>query len=291
MAAKREGAVVFVTCRAFPEISEDDALAAKECQKLGLQVQASTWEDKGVPWASFEGVVLRSTWNYYRRSVDFAMWLDSIRGCNVWNPIESLLWNLDKGYLRDIGKMNLPVVPTKWVENGPSLSLKDLAAEFDCSSLILKPPVSADSHRTFLVSDKEMGDPSILSQFRVGDPIMVQPYLAEVQTYGELSFIFIGKEFSHCVRKTPKRGDFRVQEKFGGLAERLLRPPKEFLSLAQALLGTISSDLLYARVDMIGRSGNPLISELELLEPSLYFKHDNKAPARFAKALKKRLES
>lgn len=48
--------------------------------------------------------------------------------------------------------------------------------------------------------------------------VLVQAYLPEIATGGELSMVSIDGRYSHAVRNVPKAGDFRVQSDFGGKA-------------------------------------------------------------------------
>jgi hypothetical protein len=41
--------------------------------------------------------------------------------------------------------------------------------------------------------------------------VLVQPFLPEIQSTGELSLLFFDGTFSHAVCKRPKAGDYRVQ--------------------------------------------------------------------------------
>ena len=282
--------VAFVTCRAFPEITEDDALAAAECERLGIQVEGRMWEDKAVPWGSYDAAIVRSTWNYYRRANDFREWVEKIECRRFWNPKAAILWNLDKRYLRELEQKAVPVVPTRWVENGPSLNLEQVAAEMGAAELVVKPPVSADGHRTFRLKRNQWGDPAALAQFRSGDFLMIQPYLESVASEGEYSFVFIGGEFSHCVLKRPAEGEFRVQERHGGTFTTLESPPRAAGELAAKVLKSLGPNLLYARVDLLTTPLGPVVTEVELTEPSLYFKYGKKAPALFAGAIKKILK-
>jgi hypothetical protein len=47
----------------------------------------------------------------------------------------------------------------------------------------------------------------------------------------------------------------------------------------------------YTRVDVVVSSRGPLLMELELIEPELYFLHVPTAASRFARAIQRRLES
>ena len=53
---------------------------------------------------------------------------------------------------------------------------------------------------------------------------VVQPVLSEISDIGETSFVFIDGAFTHAIRKTPKAGDLRCQEEFGGVSERIDPP-------------------------------------------------------------------
>jgi len=98
------------------------------------------------------------------------------------------------------------------------------------------------------------------------------------------------------VRKVPVDGDYRVQDDFGAHDE-----PHQFtdaeielatgiVQTARDLLG-LDEALLYARVDFLrDPDGTLLLNELELVEPSLFFRHDPDSPGRLADALTRRLE-
>jgi hypothetical protein len=85
-----------------------------------------------------------------------------------------------------------------------------------------------------------------------------------VQT-GERALVWIDGEFTHQVVKRPRYHgeDEQVSE--------AMKPDEPDLHIAAKALACAKSDLLYARVDLIdGDQGEPLVSELELIEPSLF---------------------
>ena len=51
--------------------------------------------------------------------------------------------------------------------------------------------------------------------------MLVQPFLPEIQSGGELSLLFFDGVFSHAVCKRPKAGDYRVQFQYGGTNEKV----------------------------------------------------------------------
>ena len=90
-------------------------------------------------------------------------------------------------------------------------------------------------------------------------------------------------------------GDYRVQDDYGATdfaveMDAALRAKTEStLMVAQRLLG-LEKALLYARVDYIQLdSGQHVLNELELVEPSLFFRHSPHGAGRLVAALVKRL--
>lgn len=108
--------------------------------------------------------------------------------------------------------------------------------------------------------------------------------MQEVHTKGEWSLIFFDGEFSHAVLKTPKAGDFRVQEDFGG-AQSGQKPPKHLVNQAKNVLNAVQANCVYARVDGIEIDEKLILMELELIEPTLFLQAHPKVPTRFAEAI------
>jgi glutathione synthase/RimK-type ligase-like ATP-grasp enzyme len=124
---------------------------------------------------------------------------------------------------------------------------------------------------------------------------MLQPYLHSVETEGELSAIFLDGRLTHVVRKIPVAGDFRVQDDFGASDEVAHLNANErslairIWELAQT---RFTGRLLYGRIDFLrDASGSLVLNEVELVEPSLFFRHAPEAGLVLAKGVLKRLES
>ena len=98
--------------------------------------------------------------------------------------------------------------------------------------------------------------------------------------------MFFGGSFSHAVLKTPAAGDFRVQERHGGRNSGH-EPSAAELRAAEAALAAVPGGeaLLYARVDLIGGNSDPLVMELELIEPHLFLTLSDGAAGRLADAI------
>jgi hypothetical protein len=121
-----------------------------------------------------------------------------------------------------------------------------------------------------------------------GRTVMVQPYLPGVDTYGEMSLVYLGGAYSHAIRKGPLLAGPApaVAGLFVEEAVTPRAPSSAERALADAALAAVPRRPLYARVDLLpGPSGEPLLAELELTEPSLFLGLSDGAPDRFAAAL------
>ena len=65
--------------------------------------------------------------------------------------------------------------------------------------------------------------------------------------------------------------DFRVQDDFGG-SVRLLDPGEDLINFAKQVLEQCPKIPSYARVDICQSAKGPLLMELELIEPELWFR-------------------
>ena len=124
--------------------------------------------------------------------------------------------------------------------------------------------------------------------------MMIQPYVSTVETIGEISAIYFGGEFSHGVRKIPVSGDYRVQEDFGAQdvdypfsSDDLLAVDEVFSALRAVMRDRFpGEELAYGRVDFLrSASGALWLNELELVEPSLFFRRAPESAERLAEVL------
>jgi glutathione synthase/RimK-type ligase-like ATP-grasp enzyme len=73
----------------------------------------------------------------------------------------------------------------------------------------------------------------------------------------------------HALRKRPATGDYRVQEEWGGTAERA-EPTTGLADLATRVCEILPASSLYARIDIVSIAGRWHIMEVEVTEPSLW---------------------
>lgn len=293
--------VAFVTSEDQPAFTADDALAADALRALGeTDVVAIPWSTAETAWEEFQAVVLRSTWDYFRRAEEFRRWLDDLerKGTRLFNAPALARWNADKTYLRELAATGVPIVPTIWFQKNNSVDIKAALREAGWRKAVVKPTVSASGFGTWITSLERFdpGDQTRFEELVRARDVMVQPYMEEIAGRGEWSLVFFDGAFSHAILKNPAPGDFRIQEHFGG-SWRVASPSPELIreaedALAAATKVTGEGKPLYARVDGLESevNGQFLLMELELIEPSLYFAADpDNAPVRFAQALSDRL--
>lgn len=256
----------------------DDQLAEAPFAEIGWKVEHVPWR-RG-EWERYGAVVIRSTWDYHKHPGEFLAVLEEIArsGIRLANPLELVRWNARKTYLRDLEDRGLPVVPTLWDPSPDDLLFDELGTD----EIVIKPVVSASAFHTYRLRRGDRMEAAFADR-----EVLVQPFLRSIVEEGEYSLFFFGGELSHAVLKSPKEADFRVQEEHGGLIEPI-EPPAFLVELGQRIVESLPVPPLYARVDLAaldsgGDSGYALM-ELELIEPSLYFRTDPESPRRFARA-------
>lgn len=284
--------VALVTCSKLPGLTDDDRPLLGELWALGIQAEAAVWDDPSVDWSRYSAAVIRSTWDYYLSPASFAAWLARIEAAGValWNPPAVVRANWDKTYLKGLEAAGVSVVPTLWVEKGRSPGLDGLLASRGWTEAVVKPVISAGAFRTSRVKRGEAEGERALADVLAHSGAMIQPYLAEIAAEGEWSFVFLGGAFSHAVLKSPKRGDFRVQEEHGGTTA-AKTPPDDLLAQAREAARLSPGPWLYARVDGVRRGTELVVIEVELVEPSLYLGFGKGAAKALAAGIREKLAS
>jgi glutathione synthase/RimK-type ligase-like ATP-grasp enzyme len=279
--------VALVTCEAFPNLHPREQPLVGRFAQEGIEAVPVVWSDPAVDFAAFERVVIRATWDYFERPVEFFGWLDRMEAARVplYNPPALVRWNADKRYLRDLEQRQVRVVPTRFIEAHQPCDLAAQLRELDWSRVVIKPAVSAGAWRTHLLGVEEAGaHQSDLDEILASSAVLIQPFLPEITDEGEWSMFFFGGAFSHAILKTPVAGDFRSQPMFGA-SFKLVTPPPSMMRAAEGVLGKLPVAPLYARVDGVRRGDDFLLMEVELIEPYLFLTADPGAIDRYVRAV------
>ena len=279
--------VAFLTCRSAPGFARDDAHAVAALGRLGVEVVAVPWEDArdGAPADAL--LVTRSCWNYHLHAEAFARQIDALtrQGRALVNAAPVVLENLDKRYLAALEGRGVPIPPTLWLERGARVSLAEILERAGIDEAVLKPTVSLSAYRTFRVrrADATAAQPE-LDAILEASGAMVQAFVPEIVTGGELSLVFFDGRYSHAVRKRPRPGDFRVQDDHGG-THAPASPGAASVLQAEAIVATATPAPTFARVDGVEVGGRLVLMELELIDPVLFLGDAPGAAERFAAAL------
>jgi hypothetical protein len=252
--------VALVTCTLAPQGEEDDHLLGAALSRRGLSAAFVCWDDPDARWPAAGIAVLRSTWDYFERLDAFLGWADYVDSVTVLrNDISMITWNAHKQYLLELERQGIAIVPTRLVRAGER-------AELGPGDHVVKPAVSGGAERTVRFASQVD-----LDALSATDDTLVQPYLDTIETRGELSIVCIEGVVSHVVRKVPAGGDFRSQEEHGA-AVTSLDVDDSHRTLASSALALLDSVPLYARVDAIDTGAGLQLMELELIEPTLWFR-------------------
>jgi glutathione synthase/RimK-type ligase-like ATP-grasp enzyme len=270
-----------------PGYYEDWSVPAADYRRLlGDDITLRPWTDPG-DLSGFDLVLPLLAWGYQRDCPAWFALLDQFEAeaLPVANPARVLRWNTDKAYLIELAEAGVAIMPTLIRESLDESALTSAREIFGSAQLVVKPPISGGSDGTFLIGASDPVPAEV-----VGQRMLIQPYLPAIAAEGEFSLFYFGGEYSHAITKHPAKGDFRVQEQFGGI-ERSVDAPQDAKDLAVASLAATDAihncgPLVYARVDMV-RDADGLfrLMELELIEPSLFLKFSRDKGAMFAAAV------
>lgn len=279
--------IALATFDELPALSESDRLLAAALSRRGADPGAASWSDPRVEWASFDAVVIRSTWDYHLRIAEFRAWLDRLDtlGVRLFNDSSTVRWNSDKHYLGRMESLGIAALPTVFLEPGSGARVADVLRDRGWARAVVKPAISASGWHTRIVTIDDENDDVAIDDCG----LLVQPFADEVVREGEWSFVFVDGKLQLSVLKNVKEGDFRVQSNYGGSAAPRLAPAA-LAEQAVEVLGGTAPDALYARIDGIDRNGTFVLMELELIEPELFLVHEPAAADALAGALLARLD-
>jgi hypothetical protein len=279
--------VALATCRTLPEPDPDAAPLLDALVHAGVDAAFGAWDDPTFPWSSARLTLLRSTWNYPTAPDAFLSWAERVALVSeLWNPIAAVRFDLHKRYLLDLEARGVPVAPTVLVRRGDPTPLAAILDAKRWDDVVIKPAISAASFRTLRAGRNELerGEAHLRVLARERD-VLVQSYLPSVEGYGERSLIWVDGALTHAVRKTPRFSG--ESESVSTAAVSMSEAEKR---LALRALACVEIPLLYARIDMTpGPSGEPVLMELELIEPSLFFDQGAEALERLVAGVVKRL--
>lgn len=283
--------VALITWAGLPLGAESEQLLLPVLATSGVDARMVDWRDSSAAFSSFDLVLLRSCWDYHLHANEFTEWLlRTERVAPILNKVDTVLWNSNKFYLRELEERGIQIAPTCFVASGEQIERHYLQTIQSWTKVVVKPVVSASAHKTWVFDRRDLPSPKELDALMDGKDFLLQQFIPEIQTQGEISFIYFDGHYSHAVLKRPAADDFRVQQEHGGSAE-LFSPSDSLLQEANAIAQSVPQvhDSLYCRLDAVERNRKLILMELELIEPELFLGLAEEAAERFAAAIAKRL--
>tara|TARA_B100001142_G_scaffold142308_1_gene143497 strand:+ start:3834 stop:4763 length:930 start_codon:yes stop_codon:yes gene_type:complete len=271
----------------------EDQLLQTELENNNLKVCKKDWADKEFNWSNTKFAIFRTTWDYFERFNEFFAWIEATQSKTTFiNSSEIIKWNIDKHYLKDLENKGINIASTIFIEKGDEISLKELFKNTKWKEAVIKPAVSGAARHTYKIHVEEHN--KYEEQFKKliqQESMLFQVFLKDIEIFGEISLMIIGGEYTHAVRKIAKKGDFRVQDDHGGIVKKH-KPLLEEIKFAEKCIQESPYNPLYARVDIVYDNNNKLsLSELELIEPELWFRKNRNSAKKLAEKIAKIISS
>ncbi len=264
--------IAYVSCKSLPEPDIDESLLIAALSGAGHDASVAAWDDDSVDWSSYDAALIRATWNYAQNLDAFSAWIDRVGAqTTLINPPDTLRWNLHKGYLLELREKGIPVIPTGFFARGSDRDIVRICAEQGHDRIVIKPSVSAGSFGTRaydLGAGEGAAAQSFFDEMIAQRDMMIQRYIPSVDSVGETALVMIDGTLTHAIEKRPRFDD---QDEEVYLRESI---SDEMRAFADRVIAAAGREHLYARVDVFpDDDGSLMLSELEMLEPSLFFPH------------------
>ena len=265
-------------------VLREDELVINALKEKNLSVVKKDWNDSIFDWETTRSILFRSTWDYFDKFELFKKWFNKTKNkCLMINSTETIEWNIDKHYLLDLQEHQIPIPNSEFIKRGSSIDLSLLMQKKNWNEIVVKPTISGAAKNTYRLKKEEIIQfGPTWEKLIYKEDFIVQEFQNNVITEGEVAMIVIGGKFTHAVLKKAKEGDFRVQDDFGGSIA-IYNPSEEMVKLAEKCTRILTPIPSYARVDIIWDNLMELaVSELELIEPELWFRLNPNAAQKLA---------
>ena len=271
------------------QVLTEDNLLKTELEKLGLRVIKKAWNSLDFNWSETKFAVFRSTWDYFDKFRDFKTWLEKVKEETTFiNSYELINWNLDKKYLIELNKKGINIPTSEVITKEDNLTLANLFKKYNFNEAIIKPTISGAARDTYRITKNNFYDyENKFFDLKSKEDLIFQEFLNNIISQGEISLIFIGRKYTHAVKKIAKEGDYRVQDDHGGRVE-VYNATNEEILFAQDCLEKCPTLPIYSRIDIIYDNKNEIcLGEIEMIEPELWFRNNKNAAKLLASEINK----
>jgi hypothetical protein len=255
--------IALAGCAQMIQGDGDDAGLVAALRGRGLHARWLSWDDPDVLRADL--VILRATRDYVDRLDEFLAWTTKVS--HLLNAPDVVAWNADRGYLFELDRRGVAVVPSEMLAPGDAVRLPSAPV------LVVKPGVGAGSFGARRFTDQPAARAYVGELHEQGRSALVQTSDGRADREGQTALVFLGGRRSHAFRALSRRAMDRAMD-----VERPAPADPDFevwdvgvaaLDAAAEHLCIDTGELLYARVDIVGGHDDPRVAELELVEPSL----------------------
>jgi len=270
-------------------ILKEDRLIADALGTFNIEAKRVAWDDPN-SLKGFNFALFRTTWNYFDKLDEFYVFLKTWKHRVVFiNPHEQIVWNLNKQYLIELGSRGINIPDTLLIKRGSDACLNVVCKEKNWKEIVIKPCISAAAWETYRLKYPLTSEQLLLcKKLTTQQDMLVQSFQKKILSLGEVSLMVINGKYSHSVIKKAKKGDFRVQDDYGGRVMNYNANPLE-IDFAEKVISVLNFKPIYARVDlMVDNGGNLALSELELIEPEMWFRKNSLSANLLAQAIKKK---
>lgn len=295
----------------YPEVAQ--ALHAKGIEAQMVHLNAVDTVD----WTGVDLVNIRMC-RWYHKTPTFLAQIERLHArlrqmpggpVPMANNIGLIRDAVDKAlYLRKLSEDGVEVIPTRWIDRGSQLRIAELMEQTGWDDVVVKPTISSGSWNTIRISrhSPRTSESHFLlqtgaaqaqydkqaAQLLATHDLCVQRFLPSVLAFGEISFVFLGGQLSHTVRKTVGDNGWWAHERLGG-RNHLWNPQPQEVAWAQHIYEALVrryGKLWFGRIDgLYDEDGQLRLLECELAIPRLLLP-EGRAFNRYAQVIADGLE-
>jgi glutathione synthase/RimK-type ligase-like ATP-grasp enzyme len=277
--------VTLVTCRAHPRLPDDDQFLLASLEGRGIRHRVAVWDDPDVDWSESSVTLLRAAWDSHLNPPSFTAWLNKLGNqSHLLNTTPLVQWNFDKHYLVELREKGMNVVPTALLTSASEAAISQALQQITAAEIVVKPRFGGDAYGVTRLPPKSEAIAGHFKRFGANGGLLIQPFIPGVELERERSLVFIGGRFTHALYRNPFGSGPTRQT-----PDNIHTPTPEELSYCRELLGSLPR-LTYARVDLLPFNSRSALMELEIIDPSLFFKAQPSAADALAAEVQAALE-
>ncbi|WDV46331.1 hypothetical protein PV797_01220 [Clostridiaceae bacterium M8S5] len=270
--------VVILVSQKYALAPHNDDLTLKEAlEERGYMTDIVAWDDTTYDFNTIKLAIIRSCWDYDDRVSEFFDAMKKISESTILiNDYKTILNNSNKYYLEGLNDKGISIIPTYYISKLDDV--ETAVKGIDAEKIIIKPVISASGKNTFRVKRQDINEiRRLVDEILKEKHAMLQPYIETIESKGEKSTIVVDGKIVYAVDKKPAKGGYLVHNHMGGSYNE-----SDITSLdirfIDGIIRTMEKTPTYMRVDyLFDEAGEPMLLELELIEPNLYLSKSKKS--------------